>query len=103
MGKNEDVLSALPESSSTAEIRSGNGGIPCGRCRSIGKIVSLRCVLVLVVGVAVFLSAAFWLPPFFGRGTGRGDPDPDPQFRGGECRVGFFFFFFWLHTCITGS
>lgn len=34
------------------------------RCFRIRKLVGVRCVLVLVVSVAVFLSAAFWLPPF---------------------------------------
>lgn len=78
MGKNEDeqVLSSFPSSAAAV----GNGAIPCGRCRSIAKIASLRCFLMVVVGVAVFLSAAFWLLPFVGRG--RGDLDPDPQFRG---------------------
>lgn len=84
MGKNEDeqVLSSFPTSSAAGEVAGGNGVVPCGRCRSIAKIASLRCALVVVVGLAVFLSAAFWLLPFVSRG--RADLDPDPQYGGGR-------------------
>lgn len=52
----------------------------CG-CGGISKRVGVRCVAVLVLSVAVFLSAMFWLPPFL-QFADRGDLDLDPRFRG---------------------
>ncbi|XP_020590045.1 uncharacterized protein LOC110031271, partial [Phalaenopsis equestris] len=46
-------------------------------CRSVGRIVSLRCLSALLFGVAVLLSAVFWLPTYFRRGSGRGGLDLD--------------------------
>ncbi|KAK1280764.1 hypothetical protein QJS04_geneDACA020706 [Acorus gramineus] len=40
---------------------------------SVGKAVSVRCVAVLALGICVFISSMFWLPPF-ARG-GRSGPD----------------------------
>lgn len=58
------------------EISEENAG---NRCR-IGKFAGFRCVAALVFGVAVLLSAIFWLPPFL-KGD-RGDLDLDGQFGG---------------------
>lgn len=41
--------------------------VRCGcRCSAIRKFIGLRCIFILLLSVAVFLSAVFWLPPFFG-------------------------------------
>ncbi|CAK9165745.1 unnamed protein product [Ilex paraguariensis] len=40
------------------------------RCRG-GGFVNFRCVLALVLGCAVLLSALFWLPPFLHYGDQR--------------------------------
>jgi hypothetical protein len=45
-------------------------------------VVQLQCVAALVLGVAVLLSALFWLPPFAGRGGGKEGPDPGDEFGG---------------------
>ena len=45
-------------------------------------MVRLQCVAALVLGVAVLLSALFWLPPFAGRGGGKEGPDPGDEFGG---------------------
>lgn len=55
-------------------------------CRIKG-FVGFRCVFVLLLGVAVLLSAVFWLPPFFRHGD-PGDLDLASLFRGG---CSFFF------------
>ncbi|XP_062231165.1 uncharacterized protein LOC133928723 [Phragmites australis] len=45
-----------------------------------GRVVRLQCVAALVLGVAVLLSAVFWLPPFARRGRGAEGPDPGDDF-----------------------
>ncbi|KAK7377995.1 hypothetical protein VNO80_03431 [Phaseolus coccineus] len=59
MGKGEEEQQPLPPS----EDPPRNAECRC-RCSRIQKLVGARCILVLVVSVALFLSAAFWLPPF---------------------------------------
>ncbi|XP_066313260.1 uncharacterized protein [Miscanthus floridulus] len=44
------------------------------------RVVRLQCVAALVLGVAVLLSALFWLPPFAGRCGGKEGPDPGDEF-----------------------
>lgn len=61
-------------------------------------VVGLRCVFVLLLGVAVLLSAVFWLPPFF-RQRDRGDLDLASLFRGG-CSF-FFNVMYWF--VVSGS
>lgn len=87
MGKPEDeqALSTVPSSSS--EAAEGNAGDGCPRCRSIGKIVRPRCVVALVLGVAVLLSAVFWLPPFLRRSGDLRDRSRDPWFKGEDLGV----------------
>ncbi|KAJ8646320.1 hypothetical protein MRB53_008068 [Persea americana] len=72
MGKIEGEQSV--SAPAVAEISEENAG---NRCR-IGKFAGFRCVAALVFGVAVLLSAIFWLPPFL-KGD-RGDLDLDGQF-----------------------
>ncbi|KAL6613834.1 hypothetical protein ACP70R_036104 [Stipagrostis hirtigluma subsp. patula] len=55
----------------------GRGGSCCGAAR---RVVRLQCVAALVLGVAVLLSALFWLPPFARRGRGAEGPDPGDEF-----------------------
>lgn len=77
MGKAEEeqtVPSAL--ASDSAERNAENR-----RCfRSIRRLVGLKCVLILLLSVALFLSAVFWLPPFLRFGD-RGVLDLDSQFK----------------------
>ncbi|XP_042467871.1 uncharacterized protein LOC122051024 isoform X1 [Zingiber officinale] len=56
VGKNQSE-SAFPPAS-TAEDDAGDG------CTRLRRIVRLRCVAALVLGVAMLLSVIFWLPPF---------------------------------------
>ncbi|BAD87313.1 hydroxyproline-rich glycoprotein-like [Oryza sativa Japonica Group] len=49
-------------------------------CCGVGGVVRLKCVAALVLGVAVLLSAVFWLPPFARRGRGSEGPDPGAGF-----------------------
>lgn len=65
MGKGEDEQSAADGRVSVEESER-NAGDPCPPCRSIGRIVGLRCLAALFLGCAVLLSAVFWLPPFLG-------------------------------------
>ncbi|KAM0954054.1 hypothetical protein DsansV1_C01g0006541 [Dioscorea sansibarensis] len=65
MGKGEDEQSAA-DGRVSVEASERNAGDPCPPCRSIGRIVGLRCVAALFLGCAVLLSAVFWLPPFLG-------------------------------------
>ncbi|ESW34021.1 hypothetical protein PHAVU_001G117400 [Phaseolus vulgaris] len=59
MGKGEEEQQPLPPSEDSPR----NAECRC-HCSRIQKLVGARCILVLVMSVALFLSAAFWLPPF---------------------------------------
>ncbi|KAJ6826609.1 uncharacterized protein M6B38_371610 [Iris pallida] len=73
MGKNEDDLShSLPAHSSAPQ---GDGEANGGGCRCLGRTPSVRCAAALVLGLAVLLSALFWLPPFLPRGRGAHDQE----------------------------
>lgn len=52
----------------------------CG-CGWIYRLVGLKCFLMLVLSLAVFLSALFWLPPFLGFAD-QNDLDLDSKFKG---------------------
>ncbi|PKU64884.1 uncharacterized protein LOC110102923 [Dendrobium catenatum] len=79
MGKTE-LEQALDEVPASPEPPLENAARRCPPCRSVGRIVSLRCVSALLFGVAVLLSGVFWLPPFFRRGFGSGMTDLDKQY-----------------------
>ncbi|XP_031393912.1 uncharacterized protein LOC116205442 [Punica granatum] len=76
-----------PSVSITSE-RTGHPQIRCG-CGRILRHVGLKCVLVLILSVAGFLSALFWLPPFLNLGD-RGDLDLDSRFRGHDIVASFY-------------
>jgi len=59
MGKGEEEQQPLPPSQDPPR----NAECRC-RCSRIRKFVGARCIIVLLLSVALFLSAAFWLPPF---------------------------------------
>ncbi|KAG8372191.1 hypothetical protein BUALT_Bualt12G0040700 [Buddleja alternifolia] len=66
MGKAEDEQTlpstTLDAQGTTSGSRNSNGC--CSSCSRLRKMVTFRCVVVLVLGVAVLLSAVFWLPFF---------------------------------------
>ncbi|XP_077242604.1 uncharacterized protein LOC143883130 [Tasmannia lanceolata] len=72
MGKVEEEQAFA--SPSVPEPSQHNAECPC-RIPAAG----IRCVAALLFGVAVLLSAIFWLPPFLKYGD-RGNLDPDEQF-----------------------
>uniref|UniRef100_A0A1D1ZAE7 DUF7036 domain-containing protein n=1 Tax=Anthurium amnicola TaxID=1678845 RepID=A0A1D1ZAE7_9ARAE len=75
MGKAEEELSLSAAAAQEEEGRGspgGNAGARCRHCLWIRRVVRPRCVAALVLGVAVLLSALFWLPPFLRDGA---DPD----------------------------
>ncbi|MQM13562.1 hypothetical protein Taro_046485 [Colocasia esculenta] len=63
------------------EAGAGDSGLICCHCSGvlerIGGAFSLRCVLVLLLSVCMFLSAVFWLPPFRALGSGHGAEGAD--------------------------
>ncbi|CAA0812873.1 hydroxyproline-rich glycoprotein family protein [Striga hermonthica] len=66
MGKGEDELN-LPSTTVDAQGTGSSDGSSSGCCLGCSgflKLVSFRCVFVLVLGFAVLLSAIFWLPGF---------------------------------------
>lgn len=60
MGKDEE--DQTPGSGSAASLEEEESG--WGPVRSCRKCVTWRCAAVLLFGLAVLLSAVFWLPPF---------------------------------------
>ncbi|CAI9761204.1 unnamed protein product [Fraxinus pennsylvanica] len=67
MGKAEDEQ-PLPSTTLDAQSATSNAGNSNGCCLGCSKVVTLRCIFVLVLSVAVLLSAVFWLPFFHFRG-----------------------------------
>lgn len=79
MGKPGDL--SQPDNGGAGGIQNPSDRSSGSECSWIGKLFGLRCLLVLLLGVSVFLSALFWLPPF----SNLSDPDDsdlDPRFRG---------------------
>ncbi|XP_027363949.1 uncharacterized protein LOC113871213 isoform X2 [Abrus precatorius] len=62
MGKPRDEQQTLPSTVTAEDQRRDAAAAGCGGC--CASAVGLRCVLVLLFSVALFLSALFWLPPF---------------------------------------
>ncbi|XP_020600201.1 uncharacterized protein LOC110039471 [Phalaenopsis equestris] len=79
MGKieEEQAFHAVPAS---PEPALENAARRCPPCRSVGRIVNLRCIAALLLGVAVLLSGILWLPPFFRRGSGAEGVNREPQY-----------------------
>ncbi|GAB2221690.1 hypothetical protein Drorol1_Dr00012875 [Drosera rotundifolia] len=82
MGKPENEVS----------VPAGGGGVGGGgeeggedvRRRVCGS----RCLMVVLLGIGVFVSWLFWLPPFLDH-SDLDDPDMDPRFRGYEIVASF--------------
>ncbi|GER52561.1 hydroxyproline-rich glycoprotein family protein [Striga asiatica] len=67
-GENERNLPSTTLDARGATPGAGSSNGCCLSCSRFQKLLSLRCVLVLVLGFGVLLSAVFWLPFFrFGR------------------------------------
>ncbi|XP_038701368.1 uncharacterized protein LOC119998188 [Tripterygium wilfordii] len=81
MGKFEEQQS-LPYTEGIDVSVEQNAEARFGYCRYCGvhKLIGLRCLLVLLVSMAVFLSALFWLPPFL-HSTDQRDLDLDVKYR----------------------
>ncbi|XP_042468500.1 uncharacterized protein LOC122051426 [Zingiber officinale] len=79
MGKSEEEQPAEPPEPAT-EPREGNACDGCPRCCSIGRIVRSRCMVTLIVALAMLLSVVFWLPPLLRTADDAGRPDRDPRF-----------------------
>ncbi|GAB2267086.1 hypothetical protein Dimus_002069 [Dionaea muscipula] len=90
MGKPEDELSlSTGVGGRVAEAAASSSASGVEReCRVIQGFFRSRCLLVLLLGFAVFLSALFWLPPFLNY-SDLDDPDLDPRFRGHEIVASF--------------
>ncbi|TVU19128.1 hypothetical protein EJB05_35262 [Eragrostis curvula] len=84
MGKEEGGGQQQQQQPSAAAAEgggSGGGGGGGGWCSSwCRRAVRPQCVAALLLGVAVVLSALFWLPPFAGHRGRAGPPDPGGAF-----------------------
>ena len=79
MGKPEDDEFSLSSTAAATERGASGSNAGRGECSRVCRCISFKCLFVLLLGISVFLSALFWLPPFLDPG----DPDLDPRFRGG--------------------
>ncbi|KAK6944498.1 hypothetical protein RJ641_025600 [Dillenia turbinata] len=80
MGKPEDEHS-FSVSTIVVETQSVQTPETTPRCCKFRQLVSFRCVFALLLGLALLVSALFWLPPFYNHHRDQGDPDPDSRFR----------------------
>ncbi|KAL9257831.1 hypothetical protein AKJ16_DCAP12188 [Drosera capensis] len=87
MGKPEDELGRSSNGEGGDEGASSEGFMERG-CGVVIRVLTLRCLLVVLFGIAVFLSALFWLPPFLDYADVDA-PDLDPRFRGHEIVASF--------------
>jgi len=79
-------------------------GFYCFGCKgnfSVTRFIGFRCVFVLLLSVAVFLSAVFWLPPFL-HFADQGDLDLDYRIKGRVFILFTFIFLgFWIRGCLA--
>ncbi|GAV74415.1 hypothetical protein CFOL_v3_17895 [Cephalotus follicularis] len=87
MGKAEDEPNLHTSLDNEALEHNVEATFGCG-CKWIYRLVGLRCLLVLFLSVAVFLSAVFWLPPFLPFADQR-DLDLDSKFKGHDIVASF--------------
>ncbi|XP_042379519.1 uncharacterized protein LOC121972012 isoform X1 [Zingiber officinale] len=80
MGKSEEEQATPEPPASATESPEGNACDGCPRCCCIGRIVRPRCVVTLILALAMLLSAVFWLPPFLRSRDGSGRPGRDSRF-----------------------
>ncbi|KAK6942117.1 hypothetical protein RJ641_027494 [Dillenia turbinata] len=80
MGKPEEEHS-LSVSTIIVETESVQTPETAPRCCKFRRVVSFRCVFALLLGLAVLVSALFWLPPFYNHNRDQGYPDPDSRFQ----------------------
>ncbi|XP_060668584.1 uncharacterized protein LOC107431517 isoform X1 [Ziziphus jujuba] len=78
MGKAEEQRSLPSTLVSHTSHQNADTPCPCG-CR-IQRLIGLRCIFVLLLSAALFLSAVFWLPPFLQFADHR-DLDLDSKFK----------------------
>ncbi|KAK4282000.1 hypothetical protein QN277_013432 [Acacia crassicarpa] len=87
MGKAEEEQ-PLPSSVASGDPEQ-NVEARCGcRCSKIRKFIGLRCIFFLLLSVAVFLSAIFWLPPFL-RYADQKDLGSDLKYKGHDIVASF--------------
>ncbi|MFS7943489.1 hypothetical protein Hanom_Chr06g00500841 [Helianthus anomalus] len=79
MGKLEEQPVPADVTQPQAPVRAADSCSCC--CVRVSRLFRFRCVLVLILGVSVLLSAVFWLPPFFSD-RDHGDLDLDSHFKG---------------------
>ncbi|KAI4348565.1 hypothetical protein L6164_009274 [Bauhinia variegata] len=86
MGKAEEqpLHSSVVSQDSGQNVEASCG---CG-CATIRKFIGLRCIFVMLLSVAVFLSAVFWLPPFV-RYADQRDLRPDATYKGHDIVASF--------------
>ncbi|KAK6120441.1 hypothetical protein DH2020_045819 [Rehmannia glutinosa] len=84
-GENEQTLPSTTLDAQGTTPGVGNCNRCCLSCTRFQKLVSLRCVFVLMLGVAVLLSAVFWLP-FFQFGDRK---DLDLDYKGHDIVASF--------------
>ncbi|KAK7336393.1 hypothetical protein VNO77_16933 [Canavalia gladiata] len=85
MGKTEEEQRPLPSSEDPPQ----NAETECRcRCSRIRKLVGIRCILVFVLSLAVFLPAVFWLPPFL-RLADRKNLHTDSKYKGHDIVASF--------------
>lgn len=87
MGKPEDEL-GRSSNGEWGDEGASNEGFVEWECGVVIGVLKLRCLMVLLFGIAVFLPALFWLPPFLDYAD-VDDPDLDPRFRGHEIVASF--------------
>ncbi|KAK9747818.1 hypothetical protein RND81_02G016000 [Saponaria officinalis] len=83
MGKSEDdefPLSSIEAASIIESNRSRRENRVCF-CNYLIRLINLKCILALLLGISVFISAIFWLPPFL-KLYDHGDKDLDSQYTG---------------------
>ncbi|TYK09646.1 uncharacterized protein E5676_scaffold447G00450 [Cucumis melo var. makuwa] len=81
MGKN-DGEQPLPSAIDSRPSGLVADGRCCRGCVSIRRLIGFRCIFILLLSVALFVSAVVWLPPFIHYADQK-DLGLNPSYRGG--------------------
>ncbi|KAM6547270.1 hypothetical protein CsatB_018946 [Cannabis sativa] len=80
MGKAEEEQNPVSNTGAQADGNPNSQTRFGCRCARIRRLIGLKCIFILLLSIAVFLSAIFWLPPFL-QFADQADLDLDSKFK----------------------
>ncbi|KAF4388009.1 hypothetical protein G4B88_017042 [Cannabis sativa] len=88
MGKAEEEQNPVSNTGAQADGNPNSQTRFGCRCARIRRLIGLKCIFILLLSIAVFLSAIFWLPPFL-QFADQADLDLDSKFKANRLKCHF--------------